>query len=128
MFRRLSIWLLLLVFTVVGIGHLVAPEQFTRFLPEQMPMKWELVIVTGLMEIVLGVMLLFPKTVKPAAWAIFTLLLVYTPLHVVDVLRDVPVIGPKWVAIVRLPVQLVFIAMAWAATKGNPDGKPSQSR
>lgn len=117
MFRRLSIWLLLLIFTSVGAAHLVAPEQFTRFLPEQMPMKWELVILTGILEIILGIALLFPKTIQPAAWAIFALLVIYTPLHVVDVIREVPVIGPKWVAIMRLPLQVVFLAMAWAATK-----------
>lgn len=87
-------------------------------------MKWELVIVSGVLEILLGIALLFTKSVKPAAWAIFTLLLIYTPLHVVDVLREAPVIGPKWVAIVRLPLQILFIAMAWAATKSMPSGKP----
>lgn len=112
-------WVLAILFVVVGLAHFVAVDEMARFLPDWVPMKATGVIATGILEIVLAVGLCVPDMRKLAGKAVFFLLLLYTPLHVIDVMREVPVIGPQWVAIIRLPIQVVLLYMAWRVGWGN---------
>jgi uncharacterized membrane protein len=116
--RKLAIGTLALVFAGVGLAHFIALEGFERFLPNWMPYRGFWVISTGILEVGLAVGLMVERTRRWAGILAIALLLMYTPLHVVDVLRDTPVIGPKPVAIARLPLQLVFLYMAWLGTQG----------
>jgi uncharacterized membrane protein len=115
---------MILLFAGVGLAHLIALEGFERFLPEWVPFRTMWVILTGILEILLAVGLLLPDTRKWAGRLIFCLLLIYAPLHVIDVMREDPVIGPKIVAILRLPLQLVLVYLA--ALIGWPKNVPEK--
>lgn len=106
-------WSLGFVFAAVGLAHFVSVDGFSKFIPEAIPFKAAWVILTGVLEIVLAVGLFLPGTRKWAGRGVFLVLLLYTPLHVIDLLRDAPVIGPKVVAIIRLPIQGVMLYLAW---------------
>ena len=45
------------------------------------------------------------------------MLLVYLPIHVIDLMRDNPVIGSKLIAWLRLPMQFVLIWATWQLHK-----------
>jgi uncharacterized membrane protein len=105
--------LLAIVFFGVGVAHLVSVGGFVQFLPVWFPLPWATVVFTGVLEIAVAIGLCIPGTRAVAGKAVFILLLLYLPLHVIDVLREQPVIGPKVVAIIRLPVQGVMLYLAW---------------
>ena len=86
-----------------------------QFLPNWVPGPELIVWVSGVVEVALGVAIIFPKTRSMAALGILILLVLYIPLHVIDLTRHWPVIGSKAVAWARLPIQLVMIYMAYLA-------------
>ena len=45
---------------VSGVGHLVAPRPYIQHLPDTVPLRAELVVITGIMEIVLATGLVGP--------------------------------------------------------------------
>jgi hypothetical protein len=45
------------------------------------------------------------------------LMLIFLPLHTYDVFVDNPAIGSHKAAMIRLPVQFLFIAWAWFISK-----------
>ena len=107
-----ALWILGIMFVVAGIGHFVAMAQFAKMIPNDWPLKHEAVIVTGLVELGLAAGLMWPQTRKLAGVGIFLLLLLYTPIHIYDLMRYSPVIGSKTVAIIRLPIQAVLLYLA----------------
>ena len=70
-------------------------------------------ILTGIVELGLGIGLLFKKYRKQAAFGVFLLMIAFLPLHFIDVFKDHPAIGSKTVAMIRLPLQFVLIYWAW---------------
>lgn len=95
-----------------GINHIVNPKFYNRFIPSVFP-KLLVNYLSGVVEIVLGVGVLFVETRYWAALGILILMIIFLPLHVIDVFKQRPAIGPRWVAIIRLPIQFLLIWGAW---------------
>jgi uncharacterized membrane protein len=112
-----SSYFLALIFIFVGAAHFFAAADMVRFLPSWMPYKEFFVAASGVLEIVLGIGLIIPKFRTMAAIGVLVLLVLYIPLHIIDLNRYLPVIGSKAAAWVRLPLQLVMIVMAYLATQ-----------
>ncbi len=112
-----SSYFLALVFIIVGFAHFFAQYSMVRFMPDWMPYKAFLVAASGVLEILLGIGLLIPKFRTVSAIGVLILLVLYTPLHIIDLNRYIPVVGSKAVAWIRLPIQLVMIVMAYLAVQ-----------
>lgn len=70
-------WHLLAIFMITtGIMHFVNPAFFLKIMPPYLPLHRELVLVSGVFEVLLGVLLLVPRTSRMAAWGIVALLIV----------------------------------------------------
>ncbi|MEL6802906.1 MAG: hypothetical protein AAFO91_03885, partial [Bacteroidota bacterium] len=67
----------------------------------------------GAVEILLGIGLIIPKTRKQAAWGVLILMLIFFPLHIWDLFKEQPALGSKTAAIIRIPMQFIFIAWAY---------------
>ena len=120
-FRLVSSYILGLLFLVAGVAHFSHTWTFMKFLPDWFPAHEWTVWISGGLEIVLGAAILFPKTRSMAALGILILLILYTPLHVIDLMRHWPIIGSKAMAWARLPIQLVMIYMAYLAANWDKD-------
>ena len=104
---------LLAVFMIyAGIQHFIKPLFYKPFVPDFLPFEISIIYISGLIEIILGVSLLIPKYAKLASTGILLLLLLFLPIHIWDVFSDTPAIGSHKAALIRLPVQLLF--MGWA--------------
>ena len=101
------------VFIVLGgISHFLQPELFQAFIPEFLPQ--ELInYAAGLFEIIVGCAYFFKPTRWLFAQLIFLMMIVFLPLHVIDVFKEFPAIGSKTMAYIRLPIQFVLIFWAW---------------
>jgi len=115
------LYLLSLQLCLTGFLHLINPGFFVRIIPPELPNPEWLNVISGLIEIVLGVFLLEPRTRVLAAWGVIALLIAVYPANVHMMLANIGADGPgtgnpvtNWV---RLPFQFVFGAWAWWYTR-----------
>jgi uncharacterized membrane protein len=111
-------WLLALLFIGAGILHFTNAAFYVSIMPPYLPWHLELVYLSGVFEILLGVMLLIPRFTILAAWGLIALLIAVFPanIHMAMHPQLYPDIPPAMLY-ARLPFQLVFIAWAWWFTK-----------
>ena len=115
-------WLLALLFIISGVGHFVRSDGYLRLMPPSLPFHVELVYLSGVVEVALGMMLLVPRTQRFAAWAYIPTLLAIFPANIYAAMtagtqhEAMPGV-PVWAAWLRLPLQLVLIAWAYWYTK-----------
>lgn len=109
---------LIAVFIIYGgVQHFMNTEYYIPFIPDFLIYKVAIIYVSGLVEIVVGLLLLIRKYQGIGALALFVLMLIFLPLHVWDVFSDTPAIGSHQAALFRLPVQFVLIAISWKLQK-----------
>lgn len=109
--------LLALFMLYAGIQHFVQPSFYEPFVPDFLPAKRFWVYASGMVELLLGLLLLLPKYTKRAAQGILILMLVFLPIHIWDVFSPHPVIGSHQAALIRLPFQFLFIAWAYGIAR-----------
>ncbi|MBK8395091.1 MAG: hypothetical protein IPL26_07565 [Leptospiraceae bacterium] len=99
-----------------GINHFLKPSMYLPFIPNFLPREF-VNYASGILEILIGVGLLIPQYRFRSAQALLLLMIVFLPIHVWDVFRDDPAIGSHSAALIRLPVQFIFIGWAWFISK-----------
>jgi uncharacterized membrane protein len=104
--------LIALVMIAGGGAHLAAPAQFAPLVPAFLPAS-PILFVTGVLQVAVGLVTLWPRTRAWGALAFAVVCLGYLPLHLWDFVRSDPVFAPPVAATVRLLVQLLFIAAGW---------------
>ncbi len=105
-------------FTIAGVLHFVRPHWYEAIMPDYLPAHRELVYASGVAEIAGGLGTLHPKTRRVASWWSIATLLAVFPANVDMALNpdDYPKIpGGAAALYARLPLQLLFIAWAYAA-------------
>ncbi len=100
--------LVALVMIAGGAAHLAAPEGFAPLVPAFLP-AIPIIYGTGVVQIMIGIGALLPRTRNLAALAFAALCAVYLPLHLWDFVRPEPVFAPPVAASIRVAVQLAFI-------------------
>ncbi len=111
--KAISTYLLAIFMIAAGIMHFVNPAFFLKIMPPYLPLHKELVLVSGIFEVLLGVLLLVPRSSRIAAWGIVALLIAVFPANLYlyqhqDILPASPVFH-----FLRLPLQGVFILWAY---------------
>ena len=108
------------LYIIVGIKHFVDVEYFVSIVPNYISWKKEVVFISGFFEILLGILLLFHKTRKLAAWGIIMLLIAVFPaniyLYVSDIAREILNIS-KIDALIRMPFQIPLIIISYWHSK-----------
>jgi uncharacterized protein len=87
----LSRILLSLLLVIAGIVHLWRPEVFNPAIP--FPWKWEINLLSGVFEIILGCALWIPKSKDLAARLSALWFLLLTPVHVFVCVKGIPMFG-----------------------------------
>jgi uncharacterized membrane protein len=107
---------------MMGILHFPLADTFASIVPEYLPWHLPLVYLSGVIEIALGIGLLFERTRMFAAWGLIALLIAVFPANINMALHpDLEIAGlpaglPKPPALalwLRLPLQ--FALIWWAA-------------
>jgi uncharacterized membrane protein len=107
-------------FLVAGVGHFVSPDFFVKIMPPYLPLHRELVFLSGVFEILLGLLLLFPQTTRLAAWGLIALLVAVFPANIYMFQhQELFQVSPS-VLLLRLPLQGVLILWAWVYTRVTP--------
>lgn len=121
--KRIALLLLVPFYVVAGVNHFVNPDFYVGIMPPYMPAHRELVLLSGVFEVLGGLGVLVPAIRSLVGWGLILLLLAVFPanLHMAlnpELFSDVPV----WALYVRLPLQVVFIVWAWWATRPDAVG------
>jgi uncharacterized membrane protein len=105
------------LFIIAGFSHFVATDFFLKIMPPYLPLHLPIVLVSGVIEIILGILLLVPGYSRLAAWGIIALLIAVFPanIHVYQHQELFPL--PSIVHLLRLPLQGVLILWAFAYTR-----------
>ena len=109
-------------YTYVGIRHFIDPDFFLAIMPNYLTFHLEFVYLSGIAEVVLGLMLLSKKTRKTGAIGIIILLMLVFPanIHLVKSELSQSLLGvTKSQSIYRLPFQGLFILIAYWHSKNN---------
>lgn len=119
--KTISKFILAIFMIGAGIMHFVNPDFFLKIMPPYLPLHSELVMVSGVCEIVLGVMLLVPKSSRLAAWGIVALLIAVFPANIYLFQNQELMPASSVVHFLRLPLQGVLIL--WACWHTRPASK-----
>ena len=121
-FKLLTIYFMSFSYTYVGIRHFIDPDFFLSIMPNYLTFHLEFVYLSGIAEVVLGLMLLSKKTRKTGAIGIIILLIFVFPanIHLVQSELSQSLLGvTKSQSIYRLPFQGLFILIAYWHSKNN---------
>lgn len=116
--KQLLLYAMAIAYCLAGINHFINPGFYFKIMPSFLPYKLPLIYVSGFFEVMLGVLLLFTKTRRLAAWGLIVLLIAIFPANLQMAYTFWKENNPYlWVALARLPLQLVFIYWAYIFTK-----------
>lgn len=119
--KTISKFVLALFMIGAGIMHFVNPSFFLKIMPLYLPLHKELVLLSGVFKVLLGVLLLVPQYSRWAAWGIVALLIAVFPANLHVYQRQELIAASSLVHLLRLPLQGVFILWAYWHTKRTPD-------
>ncbi|MAU14698.1 MAG: hypothetical protein CMH46_04070 [Muricauda sp.] len=111
----------MLVFT--AIGHFLFMEGMSAMIPSFIPFKKELVVFTGIIEMVFAIALLYSKHQTLVAWLLIAFFVLVLPanikaaIHHIDYQtghQDGPGVSYLWF---RVPLQLFFIVWVFFASR-----------
>ena len=66
--KLVTVYIMSFAYTYVGIRHFIDPDFFLAIMPDYLPFHLELVYLSGLAEIILGLLLLNKKTNCSRCW------------------------------------------------------------
>ena len=103
-------------YVIVGIKHFIEPEYFLSIVPPYLPYHLELVYISGLFEILFGLLILFPKYRNYGAIGLILLLIAVFPanIYLAQSKEAQEALGAtQEIATWRLPIQGVLIWIAY---------------
>ena len=107
-----------LFYFAAGLNHFIRPQFYLKIMPPWIPVHKGLVLISGIGEVLLALLLLFPVTRRLAAWGIIVLLVAVFPANIQMLINYYESNNPMlWIAVLRLPLQLVLIWWAYGFTK-----------
>ena len=107
-----------IAFIFAGINHFINPLFYLKMMPPILPAHLFLIYLSGVFEILFGVLLLIPKFSRVAAWLLIALLIAVFPANIYMAFN--PQLFPEFsptALYLRLSLQFVLIAWAFWLTR-----------
>ena len=116
--KTISIIIMSLFYIMAGTNHFINPDWYVRIVPPILPFKTAIVYISGILEIILGSLLIFPKTRFIAGWGLIILLVAVYPANIYVALTNGEAMDiTPLIAWGRLPFQFVLIGFAYWHSK-----------
>lgn len=105
------------IYILAGLNHFRNPRMYVKIIPDYLPAPKQLNVLSGLAEILSGILLCIPSLSSYGAWGIIALLIAVFPANLYMLTNKKASFGlPRWVLLIRLPLQLVLIFWAYLYT------------
>lgn len=110
---EISKFVLAFLLILAGILHFIMPKFYLKIMPSYLPGHYPLIILSGIAEIICGILLLFPGSQSVAAYLTIALLIAVFPANI-EMSRKYYIKKKKgfWFTLLRLPLQ--FLMIYWA--------------
>lgn len=106
-------YVMAVIYIIAGINHFRVPKLYLKIIPPYIPNASLVNKVSGFLEIVFGILLLFKSLAPIAAVGIIVLLIGFFATHIYMLQnKKASLRMPKWALILRLPLQIVLIYWA----------------
>lgn len=116
--KTISIIIMSLFYIMAGTNHFINPDWYVHIVPPILPFKTAIVYISGILEIILGSLLIFPKTRFIAGWGLIILLVAVYPANIYVALTNGEAMDiTPLIAWGRLPFQFVLIGLAYWHSK-----------
>jgi len=107
------LYVMAIMYIIAGVIHFLKPRIYERIMPRYLPAHRLLVHLSGGVEILLGMGLLYTETRVLAIYGIILMLFVFLLVHFYMLSSKKAGAGiPRWALILRIPLQ--FFLMYWA--------------
>ncbi len=107
------LYLMAAMYIFAGIMHFIKPKAYLRIMPRYLPNHKNLVFLSGIAEVLLGIGLCFALTKNMAIYGIILMLTIFLLVHFYMLSDKKAAAGiPKWILLLRIPLQ--FGLMFWA--------------
>jgi uncharacterized membrane protein len=115
--KRVAI-LMGIIYILAGINHFLMPKFYLQIMPPYLPYPLALVYLSGVAEMVVGILLIPSRTRKVGAWCTVALLLAIFPANIQMSIDDYSNGGLMfYLSLIRLPFQFLLIYWAYKLTK-----------
>jgi uncharacterized membrane protein len=124
--KRVLLWVMGAFYILSGLNHFLSADAYIAIMPDYLPWHSQLVFLSGLVEVGLGIAVLIPATRVAAAWGIIVLLIAIFPANLYVAMNDLPYVGDEPSTVLnwlRLPLQVVLIAWADWYTRPVPTSR-----
>ena len=116
--KTISIIIMSLFYIMAGTNHFINPDWYVRIVPPNLPFKTAIVYISGILEIILGSLLIFPKIRFISGWGLIILLVAVYPANIYVALTNGEAMDiTPLIAWGRLPFQFVLIGLAYWHSK-----------
>tara|TARA_B100000029_G_scaffold481159_1_gene529949 strand:- start:871 stop:1236 length:366 start_codon:yes stop_codon:yes gene_type:complete len=117
-FKYTTLYIMSIFYVNVGVKHFVDPDWFMQIMPPYLPYHKELVYISGMFEILFGLMLIIQRTRLYAGYGLILLLIAVFPanIYLAQTNGSAMNISPE-IAWGRLPFQALFISFAYMHSK-----------
>jgi uncharacterized membrane protein len=110
-------YLMGIIYILAGLNHFRQPRLYLKIIPPYLPNPNLLNKLSGVAEILLGVLVCLLFTSNYAAWGIIALLIAIFPANIYMFQNEKAALGlPKLLRLLRLPLQLGLIYWAFQYT------------
>lgn len=115
--KNLSVYLMGIIYIYLGILHFTNTDFYFPYMPEFLPYHWELIIASGIVEIILGVGVFFNKYRNSSLWGIILMLIIFLTVHFNMLIPENSIGNATSLLILRVFVQFGLIYWAWKNIK-----------
>tara|TARA_B100001750_G_scaffold144973_1_gene115781 strand:+ start:214 stop:660 length:447 start_codon:yes stop_codon:yes gene_type:complete len=121
--KLLSIYIMSFFYIYIGVKHFLDLEYFMNIMPKYIPYHKTMIYISGILEILLGTIIIIPKWRSLASYGLILLLLAVFPaniyLYTSKEAQEILEIS-KQDALIRMPFQVLLIIIAyWHSLKNS---------
>ena len=118
--KSICLFVLVFLYISVGVKHFTNPKYFLAIMPPYIPYHKLMVYLSGALEIVFALMMIFKKSRFYGCWGIIFLLIAVFPANIYLYNSEIPqniLSISKHEALIRLPYQLPLLLFAFWHSK-----------
>lgn len=112
--KRLMRTILGIIFSTAGVLHFCHESNFRKIVPEYLPFRKSAVLITGVFEIVFGIVLIVKQPTRGFKKLINSFLFAVLPANIYMARKNIALGDkqlPTWLLYSRVPLQFVLIKM-----------------
>ena len=115
--RIVNRWVLIVFYVTAGVNHFRDPEFYFGLIPDYLPFHQAINLISGFLEVTLGIGLAFMSTRRWSVYLIISMLIAFVPAHIYFIQQEGCISDelcfPLWVGWLRLivihPLLIVWV-------------------